>query len=105
MSKKKETILDAGLYDIIERPVVTEKSTMGLEQNKVVFKVLKTATKPRIKQAVEGIFGVTVLGVNTLNTKGKSKRFRGQLGKRSDVKKAIVTLKEGDTIDFAAGVK
>ena len=96
---------DGTLYDIISRPVVTEKSTTALEQNKVTFKVPTTATKPRIKQAVEELFGVTVVGVNTILTKGKVKRFRGMTGKRSDVKKAIVTLKAGEQIDFEAGVK
>jgi len=76
-----------------------------MEQNKVTFKVPTTATKPRIKQAVEELFGVSVVSVNTILTKGKVKRFRGTVGKRSDVKKAIVTLKAGDVIDFEAGVK
>lgn len=92
------------LYDVILAPVVTEKSTAHLEQNKVVFKVRNDSTKTSVKQAVEHIFGVTVQSVNTLNTKGKTKRFRGVTGKRKDVKKAIVTLKEGDHIDFTAKV-
>ncbi len=104
MSKVKN-IADANLYDIIVRPVVTEKSTMALEYNKVVFNVLRTANKNDVKRAVEKLFNVTVLSVNTINTKGKVKRFKGIIGKRSDVKKAVVTLKEGDVIDFAAGVK
>ena len=102
---KNAAVSDGTLYDIISRPVVTEKSTTALEQNKVTFKVPTTATKPRIKQAVEELFGVTVVGVNTILTKGKVKRFRGMTGKRSDVKKAIVTLKAGEQIDFEAGVK
>ncbi len=98
-------VADASLYDVIVRPVITEKSTMGLEHNKVQFKVAGNASKPRIKQAVETLFGVEVVSVNTVTIKGKVKRFRGLPGKRSDVKKAIVTLKQGQTIDFAAGVK
>ncbi|MFO1242486.1 MAG: 50S ribosomal protein L23 [Rickettsiales bacterium] len=97
-------LADVTLYSVIERPVITEKSTMALEHNKVVFRVAKDASKDRIKQAVEGLFGVTVTAVNTINIKGKSKRFRGFEGKRQDVRKAIVTLKQGDTIDLAAGV-
>ena len=103
MSKAKQTaITDPALYDIILSPVITEKSTTALEQNKVVFKVRADAVKPKIKQSIEQIFGVTVTSVNTINTKGKTKRFRGKAGKRSDVKKAVVTLKQGDHIDFAA---
>ena len=102
---KNAAVSDGTLYDIISRPVVTEKSTTALEQNKVTFKVPTTATKPRIKQAVEELFGVAVVGVNTILTKGKVKRFRGMTGKRSDVKKAIVTLKAGEQIDSEAGVK
>ncbi len=98
-------LADARLYDVLVRPVITEKSTMGLEFNKVQFKVAADASKPRIKQAVESLFGVEVKSVNTVTVKGKTKRFRNIPGKRSDVKKAIVTLKEGHTIDFAAGVK
>lgn len=103
--KGAPALADSRLYDVIVRPIVTEKSTAGLEHNKVQFKVAGTATKPRIKQAVESLFGVEVKSVNTVTVKGKAKRFRGLPGKRSDVKKAIVTLKEGQTIDFAAGVK
>lgn len=103
--KGAPALTDSRLYDVIVRPIVTEKSTAGLEHNKVQFKVAATATKPRIKQAVETLFGVEVKSVNTVTVKGKTKRFRGLPGKRSDVKKAIVTLKEGQTIDFAAGVK
>ena len=94
-----------GIYHVILRPVITEKSTAALEHNKVLFKVHPDASKPEIKQAVEQLFGVTVLGVNTVSIKGKAKRFKGTLGRRGNVKKAIVTLKQGDTIDFAAGVK
>lgn len=97
-------LADVTLYSVIQRPVITEKSTMALEHNKVVFRVSKDASKDRIKKAVEGLFGVTVTSVNTINIKGKSKRFRGYEGKRQDIRKAIVTLKQGDTIDLAAGV-
>ena len=92
------------MYDVILSPVITEKSTLLSEHNQVVFRVAPTATKPEIKAAVEGLFNVKVTAVNTLNVKGKVKRFRGRLGKRSDVKKAVVTLAEGSTIDVATGV-
>lgn len=91
-------------YDTILSPVITEKSTMCSEHNQVVFRVRDEATKPEIKAAVEGIFGVKVQAVNTLRTKGKVKRFRGQLGRRSDVKKAVVTLVEGEQLDVSAGI-
>jgi len=94
----------ARMYDVIVSPVVTEKSTRISEQNQVVFKVLMDATKPEIKQAVEGLFGVKVRAVNTLVTKGKVKRFRGIVGRRSDVKKAIVTLAPGQSIDVTTGI-
>ena len=91
-------------YDVIVSPAITEKSTMASEQNQVVFNVAKKATKPEIKAAIEALFGVTVVGVNTLVRKGKVKRFRGTIGRQSDVKKAIVTLKDGDSIDVATGL-
>lgn len=91
-------------YDIIRSPVITEKSTMVSENNQVVFNVASTATKPEIKSAVEALFSVKVKAVNTLNRKGKVKRFRGIIGKKSDVKKAIVTLQEGSTIDVTTGL-
>lgn len=91
-------------YDVIVAPVITEKSTRVSEFNQVVFKVRHDASKPEIKAAVEGIFGVTVKAVNTLVQKGKTKRFRGRLGRRPDVKKAIVTLAEGQSIDVTTGV-
>ena len=91
-------------YDIIRSPVITEKSTMVSENNQVVFNVASTATKPEIKSAVEALFSVKVKAVNTLNRKGKVKRFRGIVGKQSDVKKAIVTLQEGSTIDVTTGL-
>jgi large subunit ribosomal protein L23 len=91
-------------YDIILGPVITEKSTARSEHNQVVFRVRKDATKPQIKEAVERLFDVKVKGVNTLVAKGKMKVFRGRRGQRSDVKKAIVTLEEGQTIDVTTGL-
>ncbi|MEM9288659.1 MAG: 50S ribosomal protein L23 [Pseudomonadota bacterium] len=91
-------------YDIIQSPVITEKATMGSEYDQVTFKVAKAASKPEIKAAVEALFGVKVKAVNTLVTKGKVKRFRGITGRRPDVKKAIVTLQEGQSIDVTSGV-
>ena len=91
-------------YEVIRRPVVTEKSTLGSEHNQVTFVVPLDATKPEIKAAIEDIFKVKVKAVNTLRQKGKVKRFRGQLGKRSDSKKAFVTLDEGHSIDVTTGV-
>ena len=88
------------LYDVIRAPLVTEKSTLVSENNQVVFRVAMTATKPDIKEAVERLFNVKVLAVNTLISKGKIKRFRGVKGQQSDFKKAIVTLEEGQTIDI-----
>lgn len=92
-------------FDTIVAPMITEKSTMASEHGKVVFRVAPDATKTSIKQAIESIFKVQVEKVNTINIKGKRKRFRGIKGKRNDVRKAIVTLKAGQTIDFTAGVK
>ena len=91
-------------YDTILAPVITEKATVLTEQNKVVFRVAMDATKDEIAAAVEELFKVRVIKVNTLITKGKTKRFRGILGHRSDVKKAIVTLQEGQTIDISTGL-
>ncbi len=91
-------------YDTILAPVITEKSTMASEHNQVVFKVVGKATKPEIKAAVEALFNVKVTGVNTLNRKGKTKRFRGIPGRQKDFKKAIVTLAEGQSIDVATGL-
>jgi len=92
------------MYDLILGPVITEKSTRASEHNQVTFRVRKEATKPQVKEAIEGLFGVKVKAVNTLNQKGKVKRFRGRLGKRNDVKKAIVTLEEGHSIDITTGI-
>jgi large subunit ribosomal protein L23 len=94
----------AELYDVIRKPVITEKATMASENGAVVFEVAIDANKPQIKEAVEALFGVKVKAVNTTVTKGKVKRFRGQLGKRKDVKKAYVTLEEGNTIDVTTGL-
>ncbi|KAA9010668.1 50S ribosomal protein L23 [Histidinibacterium aquaticum] len=91
-------------YDVIVKPVITEKSTMASEANAVVFEVATAASKPQIKEAVEELFGVKVKAVNTTITKGKQKRFRGQLGRRKDVKKAYVTLEEGNSIDVSTGL-
>jgi large subunit ribosomal protein L23 len=90
------------MYDAIVSPVITEKSQSGVEQNKFTFKVAVWATKQQIKSAVVALFGVEVLKVNIINTKGKVKRFRGTLGKRKDEKKAVVSLAQGQTIDIAA---
>ncbi len=94
----------AELYDVIRKPIVTEKATMASENNAVVFEVSIDANKPQIKEAIETLFNVKVKAVNTTITKGKVKRFRGQLGKRKDVKKAYVTLEEGNTIDVSTGL-
>lgn len=91
-------------YDTIVGPVITEKSTLASENNQVVFQVALNATKPMIKEAVEDLFKVKVTAVNTIRVKGKVKRFRGQLGKRGDTKKAIVTLAEGQMIDVTTGL-
>ena len=103
MAKKQE--LDARHFDVILSPHITEKATLLSEHNAVVFKVANTATKPQIKAAVEALFGVKVTGVNTMVSKGKTKRWKGQPYQRSDVKKAIVTLAEGQSIDITEGAK
>ncbi len=95
---------EAELYDIIVAPLITEKATMASEHNQVVFKVRKAATKPQIQEAVERLFNVKVKAVNTLNREGKRKRFRGIAGKQNDMKKAIVTLEEGHSIDVTTGL-
>jgi len=91
-------------YDVIVSPAITEKSTLASEANQVVFNVAKNASKPEIKQAVEALFDVKVKAVNTLVRKGKVKRFRGMLGQQKDVKKAVVTLVDGDSIDVTTGL-
>ena len=91
-------------YDVIVRPIITEKATMASEHGAVVFEVAMSATKPEIKKAVEAVFNVKVEAVNTVVTKGKNKRFRGRPGTRRDVKKAYVKLAEGNTIDVSTGL-
>ena len=102
MAKKQE--VDARHYDVILAPHITEKSTLLSEHNGVVFKVANDATKPQIKEAVEALWGVKVTGVNTIVQKGKTKRWKGRPYKRSDSKKAIVTLAEGQSIDVTTGL-
>ncbi len=91
-------------YDTLLSPIITEKSTLVAEENKVIFRVPLTATKPDIKEAVESLFKVDVTKVNTILVKGKTKRFRGMLGRRSDYKKAIVTLADGQSVDITTGL-
>ncbi|MBO6946309.1 50S ribosomal protein L23 [Altererythrobacter sp.] len=102
MAKNQE--IDARHYDVILAPHITEKSTMASENNAVVFKVAGDATKPQIKEAVEAIYDKKVVNVNTINVKGKTKRWRGKPYKRNDVKKAVVTLAEGEMIDITSGI-
>ena len=91
-------------YDVILSPVITEKSTLASENNQVIFKIANTATKPAVKAAVEALFEVKVKAVNTILVKGKTKRFKGRLGRQSDYKKAIVTLEDGHSIDVTTGL-
>ena len=100
----KAKTIDTRHYDVIRSPVITEKSTLLSEYNAVVFRVAKEATKPAIKAAVEALFDVGVVKVNTLVQKGTTKKWKGRPYTRSDVKKAVVTLKAGDTIDVTQGV-
>jgi large subunit ribosomal protein L23 len=104
MAKKPQQAPDLRHYDIVLAPHITEKSTMLSETNSVVFRVAPSATKPEIKAAVEALFGVTVTNVNTMVSKGKSKRWKGKPYQRSDVKKAIVRLAEGQSIDVTSGI-
>ena len=105
MAKKPaKTAVENRHYDVVLAPHITEKSTLLSEHNAVVFKVANDATKPEIKAAVEALWGVTVTGVNTMVTKGKSKRWKGEAYKRSDSKKAVVTLAEGQSIDVTTGI-
>lgn len=97
--------MNYNLYDVIRSPIITEKSTMISEYRKYTFKVLPGADKTLVKKAVESIFGVKVQKVNMLNINGKIKRFKGLLGKQSDLKKAVVTLEKDQIIDLAGGVK
>ena len=104
MAKKQQQAPDARHYDTVLAPHITEKTTMLSETNSVVFRVAPRATKPEIKAAVEALFNVTVVGVNTINSKGKTKRWKGKPYQRSDVKKAIVRLAEGQSIDVTQGI-
>ena len=102
-NKLKEVDLNKS-YKIIRKPIVTEKATKLSEFNKVVFEVASKSNKSEIKGAIEKLFSVKVKAVNIINIKGKVKRFKGVLGKRNGVKKAVITLEEGNTIDISAGV-
>ena len=108
MAKAKKQAASAAVdinhYDVILAPHITEKSTLLSEHNAVVFKVAGDASKPQIKAAVEALFNVSVTGVNTMNVKGKTKRWKGRPYTRSDVKKAVVTLAEGQSIDITSGI-
>ena len=104
MAKKPTQAPDVRHYDIVLAPHITEKSTMLSEQNAVVFRVAPGASKPEIKAAVEALFNVTVTNVNTMVTKGKTKRWKGKPYQRSDVKKAIIRLAEGQSIDVTSGI-
>ena len=100
-----KSAIDTRHYDVIVAPHITEKATLLSEHNAVVFRVAQDATKPQIKAAVEALFGVKVTGVNTLTAKGKTKRWKGRPYTRSDVKKAVVTLAEGQSIDITEGLR
>jgi len=104
MAKKQTAAIDNRHYDVILAPHITEKSTLVSEHNAVVFKVAGDATKPEIKAAVEALFSVKVTGVNTIVQKGKTKKWKGKPYTRSDMKKAIVTLADGDQIDVTTGI-
>jgi large subunit ribosomal protein L23 len=109
LRKKKDAAatapkITASMYDVIVAPIITEKATMGSEHGQVTFRVALESTKPQIKQAVEALFSVKVNAVNTIRVKGKNKVFKGRRGKRSDYKKAIVTLAPGQSIDVATGI-
>ena len=104
MAKKATAAINARHYDVIVAPHITEKATLLSEHNAVVFKVAGDATKPEIKAAVEALFDVNVTGVNTMVQKGKTKKWKGKPYTRSDVKKAIVTLKDGQSIDVTTGI-
>jgi large subunit ribosomal protein L23 len=104
MAKKQQAAVDTRHYDIVLAPHITEKSTMMSEHNAVVFKVAPKASKPEIKAAIEALFNVKVTNVNTIVSKGKTKRWKGKPYQRSDVKKAIITLAEGQSIDVTGGI-
>jgi large subunit ribosomal protein L23 len=91
-------------YDVIRKPIITEKATLASENGAIVFEVAHDSNKPQIKEAVEALFGVKVKAVNTIRQQGKTKRFRGMVGRRPDYKKAVVTLEEGNTIDVTTGI-
>ena len=103
-AKQPQAAVDISHYDVVLAPHITEKSTLLSEHNAVVFKVAPKATKPQIKAAVEALFNVSVTGVNTMNVKGKTKRWKGRPYTRSDVKKAVVTLADGQSIDITSGI-
>ena len=102
--KQAGPAVDISHYDVVLSPHITEKSTLLSEHNAVVFKVAGSASKPQIKAAVEALFNVSVSGVNTITTKGKTKRWKGRPYTRSDVKKAVVTLADGQSIDITTGI-
>jgi large subunit ribosomal protein L23 len=102
--KKNAPVSKEVFYDIIQRPVVTEKATAASEHNKVTFRIRADATKKQVKEAVEALFKVKVVSVNTMNVQGKTKIFRGGIGQRKDFKKAVVTLEAGQSIDLASGL-
>jgi len=99
-----KSAIDTRHYDVIVAPHITEKATLASEHNAVVFKVVESATKPQIKAAVEALFDVKVVSVNTLTQKGKTKRWKGRPYKRTDIKKAVVRLAEGQSIDVTSGI-
>ena len=98
------TLTRQQMYDIVRSPVITEKATNASEHNQVIFRVSLSATKREVKTAVEGLFNVKVTAVNTIRVPGKAKRFRGRVGRRSDYKKAVVTLGEGQRVDVTTGI-
>ena len=103
-TKRRPTLSREAMYQVIRNPLITEKATALSEHGQFVFRVAPDANKREIKEAVEGLFGVTVLAVNTLVQKGKTKRFKGRPGRRSDMKKAFVKLAAGQSIDFTTGL-
>lgn len=101
----KGSVVEARLYDVLVRPIITEKSSRAAEQNKLTFAISPTATKGDVKYAVEALFKVDVTKVNTINVEGKRKKFRGKEGQRSTLRKAVVTLAAGQSVDLQAGLK
>lgn len=104
MAKQQAQLIDLKHFDVVVKPIITEKSTLIGEHNQLVFEVAKTASKPEIKAAIEALFNVKVSSVNTLVQKGKTKRWKGQPYRRNDLKKAIVTLADGQSIDVTTGI-